>query len=67
MGKPKKERNTIERTLDTLLQIKQDYKRGDTGVEVCPDCRRRTLNFIVSEYNGHVRANCETCGLSFQE
>jgi len=56
-----KEEGKLSSMSAAIHTIKTNYKRGDKGTIMCPECEGK-LNFIVQEYDGHIWATCETEG-----
>jgi len=57
------ERN-FDKLMIALYFIKSEHSCGDSGKMKCPVCDK-TLTWLISGYNGHITAQCETKGCIF--
>lgn len=52
--------------ISVAADLKKKAKRGETLTFECPVCGSKA-EIYKSDFNGHIRAECESCGIYLQE
>lgn len=52
--------------IEAAFQSVDGVPRGVVRSFECPECKGQA-QAVKSEYNGHIRAECHTCGLKLME